>query len=498
MTRLTSAPAARLVAALAATWLAATGLAACDATAVSEDASSPATDARAPAPDASVADAEAPAVDGGFEPGPCAPAPAAEGVYPDDPELVARLAAIPARTAMRMPETTVNNMGFTGYDSQKGPPGRDYSNAMVFAPERHTALYAGGSHGTYRANDVWEYHLASNTWHMLFYPVGGNVGPYKAGHFAVRRWRDGGDTPDAETMERIDAFVGWAREHTEFRDGQYTTHMGGPIMPSHQWDGLTYEPRLGRMVWRSGAHSAFSAAAIAYILELDEAEVEAALDTRTTPMWTFDPATARWEWYRHDGETPRASLRGMGASATYVPDLCAVVHYAAAQNVTPPVFEMWSHDVATDEWTDLRPNDGASIRQLVVEDGVAPSSEAQMAYSPVSRTLVAVLGAEAYAYDLDANEWTHLTSDDRIDAHDARTVFVYDSRNDVFLLHDERAPDRVHALSLETGEWEAIVVEGDAFPPPPYGNPFGYYDPIHNLFVVANARNRGVWVFRYA
>lgn len=32
MTRLTSAPAARLVAALAATWLAATGLAACDAT----------------------------------------------------------------------------------------------------------------------------------------------------------------------------------------------------------------------------------------------------------------------------------------------------------------------------------------------------------------------------------------------------------------------------------------------------------------------------------
>ena len=458
-----------------------------------EDAGRPIADA-ATSPEADAATA---APDAG-PPSSCDPAPAEVGVYADDAEIVALLEALPARAARSLPPPTVHNMGFTGYDSHKGPPGRDYSNAMVFAPERRTALYAGGSHGTYRANDVWEYHLGSNTWQMLFYPVGGNVGSHKAGLFALRRMIDRDETPDAETMAAIDAYVAWAREHTELRDGLYTTLEGGPIMPSHQWDGLTYDPRTRQVVWRMGAHQSLSDAAVAYVLEMDEAEVTAQRATDTTPMWTFDPETSRWRWYRHDGETPRSSLRGMGTTAIYVPDLCAVVHYAAAQNVTPPAFEMWSHDLAADTWTELHPNGGAAIRQLATADGLAPGSEQQTAYSPVARQIVAVLGSETYTYDIDRNEWAHLLSDERIDAHDARTVFAYDTVNDVFLLFDERHPTRVAALSLETAAWELIEVDGDPFPPPPWGTAFGYFDPAHGVFVIAGARNRGVWVFRYA
>ncbi|MEQ9501550.1 MAG: hypothetical protein RIT81_32065 [Deltaproteobacteria bacterium] len=41
-------------------------------------------------------------------------------------------------------------------------------------------------------------------------------------------------------------------------------------------------------------------------------------------------------------------------------------------------------------------------------------------------------------------------------------------------------------------------MQGASLVPPPYGTPFGYYDPIHNVFVVANTtRQRRVWVFRY-
>lgn len=453
------------------------------------------------APDAAPADAAL--ADAGIDrpdagpPGPCNPAPAETGPYEADPEILAALEALPARSGWRLPSSTVNNEGVTTYGSANGPPHRDYSNAMVFVPERSTALYAGGSHGTYRGNDVWEYDLASNTWQILFHPTGGNAGVHKAGVFALRHWIDEGREPSAELMGKILEFKAWAQEHTHFVDGRISTIDGGPIMPSHQWDGLTYDPRARRMLWRSGASADFSPAAVAYIFDLDLAEVEATYDHSVTRMWSFDPEARRWERYAHDGASPRSALSGMGASLTYIPELCASIHYASAQNVTPPVFEMWTHDFAEDRWTELQPNGGSSIYSLSITGNDAPTEEAQMAYSPLHQSLVAVLNQDTYVYDLMADEWSHVVTDERLRAHDARTVFVYDSTNDVFLLQDMDEPDAIYAFSLEAGAWERIEVLADPFSPPPYDRTMGYYDPRHNVLVIGNGRNRGMWVFRY-
>lgn len=434
---------------------------------------------------------------GSSQPNPCAPALAAVGAYADDASIIATLEGLGAGQGVMLPGPTIENQGFTGYDSHKGPPARDFSNRMVFVPERLTALYAGGSHGTYRANDVWEYHLGSNTWTMLFYPDGGNVGPHKAAIFGLNAWFAEGKTPDAELMTKIEDFKSWAKQHLRFEGGRLFTTNGGPLMPSHQWDGMTYDYALKRLVWRSGAHSHLEPGAIAYLFDLDVDEVKAQLDPQVTPMWRFDPAQAKWSVYTHDNASPRSELRGMGASATYVPELCGVVHYAAAQNVVPAVFEMWLHKSDEDTWHRLAPNQGRALRELVLTDKLAPSSEQQIAYSPRHQKLVAVLEQDTFVYDLAQDQWSLANTDPRHRANDSRTIFVYDTKNDVFLLFDMDKPATVFAFSLTTLQWEEVAVQGQPFSPPPYNRPFGYYDPRHNALVVGNARNRGIWVFRY-
>ncbi|MDH5593749.1 MAG: hypothetical protein OEY68_05025, partial [Gammaproteobacteria bacterium] len=47
-----------------------------------------------------------------------------------------------------------------------GPKVRDFSTKMVYSEDRGTALYCGAGHNRPVLNDVWEYHLASNTWYL--------------------------------------------------------------------------------------------------------------------------------------------------------------------------------------------------------------------------------------------------------------------------------------------------------------------------------------------
>lgn len=433
-----------------------------------------------------------------IEPGPCNPAIAERGAYEPDPEIVSRLERLTPNQSMLFPLPNVDNQGVTVYGSQKGPPHRDFSNAMAFVPTRHTALYAGGSHGTYRGNDVWEYHLGSNTWHILFKPEGGNPGPYTASVFALNH-KYARDKPiPADLRPKVDKLKEWARKHLKYENGALTTHQGGPFLPSHQWDGLTYDPHAGRMVWRFGAHQDLAHGAIAETFGLDLQEVIDQRDRTLTLMWTFDPEARTWQRYAHPARNTIASMRGMGASATYVSSLCANVHYVAAQNVTPNAFEMWTHDLVTDTWTELEPNGGRSIRQLALEDKVSPGSEVQMAYSARHDKLVAVLEDRVYVYDIQANTWEHVLTDDRVNARGNLSIFDYDSKNDVFLLFTKDKPKRVAAYSLQTNAWDMRTVDGPTFPKPPWGGHMGYYDPQYNALVIAGATQQArAWVYRY-
>jgi len=85
----------------------------------------------------------------------------------DDPQIVELLRGLGDSTAASLPFDRDNA-------AHTGRSGNDYSMRMAYAPDRQTALYAGGNHNDGRRNDCWEYHLGSNSWHRLFPDEGGD------------------------------------------------------------------------------------------------------------------------------------------------------------------------------------------------------------------------------------------------------------------------------------------------------------------------------------
>lgn len=428
-------------------------------------------------------------------------------LYDADPAILATLKSLGPNTAAVLPPVKVEcgdeqRFGFPRF----GPGQRDYCNKMPYAPDRGTALYAGGNHMVpHRMNDVWEYHLGSNTWHMLYAPDGGNAGEHKGAYFLTSRTL--AREPDKELSdkekEQIENYRGWWDEYVQLKDGHITTKNGGPIMPAHTWDAFTYDPRAKRLLWGMGANPAAQPATLAYFAKVRTEEVEKRLDAAYTPMWMFDPAAKKWIHYRTENpRTPRAALRGMGATMHYIPDLGKSIWYVAAQNVSPAAYEMWTYDAAADEWAELKPNGGKSIGELAGRLGVAPMSEQQSAYSPRDRKLVAVLKHDTFVYDIAANEWSKVNTDERIYGHDAHSVFVYDDAADVFLLAfppDGRGKTmKLAAFSLKTNKWDLLDPRGPTIPETKYGSYMGYYDPQHNAFVVQGRYSDRMWVYRHA
>ena len=95
-------------------------------------------------------------------------------------------------------------------------------------------------------------------------------------------------------------------------------------------------------------------------------------------IWSLDATARKWITIRKpEGGKPVAATRGMGGTVCCLPDLGKIVWYVAAQNVSPPAYEMWLWDAVTNAWTELKPNGGRSISDLVNVDKVAPGSELQ-------------------------------------------------------------------------------------------------------------------------
>lgn len=428
---------------------------------------------------------------------------AAADVYEDDPAVVAVLDALKPGQSAVLPEVRVDAGGDERFGYQKfGPGQRDYCNKMPWAEDRGTALYAGGNHQVpHRMNDVWEYHLGSNTWHLLYAPDGGNAGEHKGAYFLTSRTLV--HNPDTELTDKqkqqIEAYRKWWTEHVQLKDGHITTRRGGPVMPAHTWDAFTYDPRAKRLLWGMGVNPAAQPATRARFTGQTVEQVEAKLDENYTPMWMFDPAGKKWIHYRTDKR--RAALRGMGATMHFIPQLGKSIWYVAAQNVSPAAYEMWTYDAVADEWEELKPNGGKSIDELATKLKIAPMSELQVAYSPKDRELVAVLKHDTFMYDIDANAWSKLVTDERIFGHDAKSVFAFDEATGEFLLAfppDGRGKDlKLAALSLDTKQWRIVEPDG---PPPPvtkYGSYMGYYDPRHRVFVVQGRYSKRMWVYRH-
>jgi len=374
-----------------------------------------------------------------------------KSIHHDDPEIVALFENLEPNQAVVLPASALgeatkaaigNNGRYVG-----GPHTRDYCNKLPYSEDRQTALYVGGSHQTYRPNDAWEYHLGSNTWHMLFPPDGGNHAQLKFTLYfgALRKLAK---DPTAELTEKEQAELAktraWWKENAVLKEGVVTTTQGGPIMPAHTWDGVTYDDQVGRLYWASGAHPGGRPSFHALLTDTPVEEVERQLHPHRKPMWSFDPASGKWQEYRTQGPTPE--FRGMGATMHYLPDVKKSIYYVAATNVVPQAFEMWLFDAKTDQWEELRPNNGVTIAALALREKVAPLSEQQVAYSPKRRKLVAVLKHDTFVYDVPKNEWAKVSTDDRIFGHDAKSSFVYDAVADEFLLIDPRQEHQIAAF----------------------------------------------------
>lgn len=423
--------------------------------------------------------------------------------YRDDPAIIRLLDQLPDRSSAVLPLVKVEAGDLKMHGMEKyGPGQRDYCNKMAYAPSRKTALYAGGNHqAPHRMNDVWEYHLGSNTWHLLYKPDGGNAGKHKAGYFLTSRTlvRDPNKQLSDKEKQQIDAYRQWWSEHVVLKDGHLATTRGGPIMPAHTWDAFCYDDRAGKLIWGMGASPAAQLSTHAYFTGEPISELEKLTDANYTPMWMFDPAKRRWIHYRISAR--RAALRGMGATMTWLPDLGKSIWYVAAQNVSPSAFEMWLFDAAEDQWTELRPNGGKSIAMLATEEGVAPMSEQQSAYSLKHKKLVAVLKHDTFVYNIATNQWSKVVTDERIYGHDARSVFAYDEKSDTFLLAFPPAGRgkklKLAAFHLTTNRWEIIEANGPAVPEIKYGGYTGYYDPRHNALVVQGRYSDRIWVYRH-
>lgn len=416
-------------------------------------------------------------------------------LYASDPAVGKQLEDLGDNTAMVLPVKVLGLEG--GWEKndwlRNGPFTRGYCTKMAYAPDRKTAFYCGQDHNLPHFNDAWEFHLGSATWHCLSNPDGGDTGQYWRNMATAVFGRDGkGIEKDEKKREAMRASLKeWAEKHVRLKDGYLqTSQNGGPIFAWHTWDGLSYDPASGKMHWAVLDDDSVMNGYLKRYCEITGADF-AALEKQLKPgmgLWSFDPGTKKWARWTESGAHPR--MRGMGGSFTYIPDLKKTIWYVAAYNVSPADCQMWSYDAIANKWEDLNPKCDWGKKD-------SPGSEAQMAYSPKHRKLVAVLAKDTFVYDIATNVWSKVCTEEGQYASDFRTVFAYDCTADVFLLFNAPKGEwdetrNLRAFDLNTGKWETLAPQGAGLPK---GIRKGYYDPEHNVFVLAD--KGPVWVYRH-
>lgn len=426
--------------------------------------------------------------------------------YRDDPKVVERLDALKPGEAMFLPAPTAwgdgRNLGDHLKWPRTGPVHRDYSNRMIFMQDRQTAFYCGGGHAHRRYNDAWEYHLGSNTWIRLLPADGGDQGKIKGGWFVCQKLiRDPHAKLTGKEQDALENIREWFSEYMTIRDGYVQTKTtGAGFMTSHNWEGVTYDPNT-RQILHAAGHAKPDDWQCYFLLMGKHtpdnfreklAEFEKTLKPATSQMWVFDFQQNRWLRAHHEGEY--VATQGGGSFMKYIPDLKKSVYYQSHGRDPKMMF----YDSVANRWTPVHPNGSRPLGRLIHQDGHAPLQEQQVAYSPRHRKLVAVIGQATHVYDIDANAWSRIPGERSLEAHDARTIFVYDGNSDAFLLlRSGREPGEgaLNAMTLTDGKWRKINPTGP-LPHARWSPGQGFYHPGHNV-LVCHLPGR-VWVYRHA
>ena len=456
--------------------------------------------------------------------GESAPPPALPAAAPfqDNPAVVAKLTALGERSAAMLGKFKVEPAGVEKYHGAlKGGPGRrDYGNKMAYAADRGTALYCGANHGSpHRLNDVWEFHLGSNTWRMIC-PPGTDGTRLRGWQNEEKKLSDliakGTDVEKNKAeLEKIQAHIKAWYAGVEVKDGYLQDKAnGGPVQPWHTWDGLTYDEKTRRLYWaeldsdnyKDEKHRVHRNLTRTYARATGQDPEKLVAELKPgSSMYMYDLAKGRW--FKQLGDGPWPLMRGMGGTLQYIPDRDVTVWYACVGNVSGGYEEgMWAFDAKANRWTNLIP--GGTVSGLMRQKK-APGDEIQAAYSPRHGKLVVVNGPMTFAYDFATNAWARV-ADNPTSGLDCQSVFSCDTSAGVCLLVGKKGgqwskePWQLGAYDVGADKWEVVEVKGDALPqdiPDRWdgGQAFsGYYDAKYNAFVLYCARSGQTWAYRHA
>ncbi len=385
-------------------------------------------------------------------------APVAAAETADDPAPLRVVAGLDRHESAMLPPARIlgdfNAVARRHNLDKKGPGYRNFCSRMAWAPDRRRAFFAGANHGVpHRLNDIWEYDLAENAWHLLYAPDPSVRSQNRERLKEVWELREHAVRNDrGEVVDRVSLM------HTE---------RGGPAHLTHTYWGFTYDPGRRAVLWyifrgnRQGSYKGLS-------------------------LWSFRAESKQWKPLLSPSPRPR---NGGISALEYVPALDGVVSYSATWQAPG----MWFLPSDSRAWRELRPNGGKRLRDC----RNCPSRQAVMVHVPGERMLVAVDGTRTYHYLIDENRWELVVNEPEESeavpqGHFGSSVFGHDPGSDRLLMYSPESHPYVWAYDPDATEWTRWMPEG---PPPPSGNVIGYVDPAREVLVLN--QNRRVWVYRH-
>jgi len=377
----------------------------------------------------------------------------AAGVEPalePDGELLARIAALPANTWMKLPPPKVTGdldwVSAFDWNSMRrvGPYGRDYSNKMAWMPDRKRAIYAGGGHNIRPYNDVWEYDLAANIWVCLY----------------------GADPPAHGRPPE------WIKENLAIEDGVLKTRRGGPPRLSHTFDGWNYDSQRRVAFMPESLRGAVFVNSKVVAQGLGMTDAELAARWKPAPyLLTFDPYGRKWGYI-----TENVPLCGRDPSARYIAHLK-------------------SYWVSSSELALYDP-DARTKKKLSKKDG-GGGYASSTAYDPDTRSVVVIVPpgkegtAPTWVYSFDTETWRLAQPKAPTGGRSSSCYFDYDSAAKCCVLFTTNVKPHMWLYEVTANEWTPVETQG---PQPSTGYMIGYYDPARD--VVVHYSNGDVWVCR--
>lgn len=381
-----------------------------------------------------------------------------EPVLQPDNELLAKIAALPDNTWLKLPPLKITgDRGSLKKDpdyERTGPMVRDYCNKIVWAPDRKRALYTGGGHNTHPQNDVWEFDLASNTWVCLY----------------------GADpVPPRFSAEKEAEGIAWYKENSIFKDGVIRSPRGAPLRPCHTWWSLCYDSDQKRMLFLE-SHKGFFGAdktliAKAYGLDIKDPLLKTyGSGPGDAWLFAFYPETKEWK------EVLVNVPKGRESSC--------LEYLADSKTLWWSSVKTYTYDATKKEWLAIPIN------------GFGGGGET--AYDPENKKIVATLGTETWVFDCSTNVWRQVLKDAPDGGLVPVSTFCYDSNAKKFVLYThlnlKGKPEntvRLWLYDLKENKWTEPNPQGEC---PKMGNVAGYYDPERNVTVIYSSSQ--TWVYR--